>query len=73
VADEYCYRTASTRLRGEESEQPQPGRTIDEFRRGRQLAVERGFPEGTEKRALQSLAYDAVRESQRRLPRPGST
>jgi putative transposase len=62
VAAEYCYRTAITRLRVEASDRRLLERTIDEFRNGCQLAVERGFPGVTEKQHLQSLAYDDVRE-----------
>jgi IS605 OrfB family transposase len=63
VADEYCYRTAITRLRVAESERRLLERTIDEFRRGCQLAVERGFPGVTEKLTLQSMTYEEVRET----------
>lgn len=63
MADEYLYRTAITRLRVTESARRLLEATIDEFRRGCQLAVERGFPGVTGKRALQSVAYEEVRES----------
>lgn len=63
VADEYLYRTAIARLRVTKSTRRLLERTIDQFHRGCQLAVERGFPGVTEKRALQSVAYDEVRES----------
>ncbi|WP_254823203.1 RNA-guided endonuclease InsQ/TnpB family protein [Haloglomus halophilum] len=63
MAAEYCYRTAITRLRVDTSDRRLLERTIDEFRDGCQLAVERGFPGVTEKQRLQSLAYDDVRDA----------
>ncbi|PSP97931.1 transposase [Halobacteriales archaeon QS_4_70_19] len=62
MAEEYLYRTAITRLRVEESDRRLLKRTIDQFRDGCQLAVEEGFPRVTEKRTLQSIAYDTVRD-----------
>jgi IS605 OrfB family transposase len=63
VADEYLYRTAITRLRVEDSQRRLLEQTIDEWRRGCQLVIGRLFPKVDEKRAAQSITYEAVRES----------
>lgn len=63
MADEYLYRTAITRLRVEDSQRRLLEQTIDEWRRGCQLVIGRLFPKVDEKRAAQSITYEAVRES----------
>lgn len=62
VAEEYDYRTAVTRLRVEESDRRLLEETIDHWRRGCQIATDLAWDSCDGKRAIQSLAYDDIRE-----------
>jgi putative transposase len=62
VTDDYIRRTAITRLAVEEQQHQLLERTVTAWKRGCQLAVENGWPECTNKRRLQSRAYDTIRD-----------
>ena len=58
----YTYRTAITRLKATTEQQERLEETISEYRRGCQIATDLGWTDYTDKSALQSLAYDDIRE-----------
>ncbi|MFO7834237.1 MAG: transposase, partial [Halohasta sp.] len=62
MADDYVRRTAITRLSVTEEQRELLERTITEWKRGCQLAVEMAWSECHTKRDVQSLAYDTIRD-----------
>ena len=61
VAD-YTYRTAITRLEVTAEQQARLEETITEYQRGCQIATDLGWVDCSDTSALQSLAYDTIRE-----------
>jgi IS605 OrfB family transposase len=62
VADEYVRRTAVTRLSVDDEQRDLLEETIDEWRRGCQIAADEAWGTCHAKREVQSLAYEDVRE-----------
>ncbi|WP_276259714.1 RNA-guided endonuclease InsQ/TnpB family protein [Haloglomus litoreum] len=62
MTDDYIRRTAITRLAVEEQQHQLLERTVTAWKRGCQVAVEKGWPRCSSKRALQSRAYDTIRD-----------
>lgn len=62
MAADYEYRTAVTRLRVDESNRRLLERTIDEWRRACDIAVDVAWPDITDPHALQSRAYEPIRK-----------
>ena len=62
MTEDYCRRTAVTRLSLSESQRAQLEKTIDAWRQGCQIAVEAAWPDCPSKRELQSATYDSIRD-----------
>lgn len=62
MAEEYDHRTAVTRLEVEERDRRLLEATIDQWRQGCQIASNLAWHSCDGKRAIQSLAYDDIRE-----------
>jgi IS605 OrfB family transposase len=61
VAEEYDHRTAVTRLEVEEDDRWLLEETIDHWRQGCQIATDLAWDSYDDKRGIQSLAYDYIR------------
>lgn len=61
MVEEYNHRTAVTRLEVEESDRRLLEETIDHWRRGCQIATDMAWDSCDNKRGIQSLAYDDIR------------
>lgn len=62
MPDEYIRRTAITRLTVTETQSGLLRRTVDAWKRGCQLAVDMAWRQYSNKRSVQSIAYDRIRE-----------
>lgn len=62
MAEDYDHRTAVTRLEVEKSDRRLLEETIDHWRRGCQIAADLAWDSCDNKRGIQSLAYDDIRE-----------
>lgn len=62
VTEEYVRRTAITRLSVRDEQRELLEATIDDYRRGCQIAADMAWPNKTVKSDVQPLAYDEIRE-----------